>query len=273
METKEQLLAELSAIQKWEKEQKKVWIWERISRLPFKVLDRLTPKFIQEKVGQLLDEIGSFIQTGGQYLIQEKYVLKRVQEANPELTILSVKDAGTAPLEKMAAVSEQLTSSRANLATVQGATTGVGGIFTLVADIPLLLGLSLKTLQEIAIIHGYDPHEKEERLFIIKCLQFASSDVVGRQAILDELSAFYEGSKSHDKMISQLQGWREVVYTYRDQFGWKKMLQLVPIAGILFGAVTNRSAISDLGEAGAVLYRKRRLMERMQAITEQESSL
>ncbi|MGA9226032.1 MAG: EcsC family protein, partial [Mesobacillus sp.] len=65
METREQLLSELNVIEKWEKDQKGLWFWEKLTRLPFKMLDRFTPKFIQEKVGSLLDELGSFIQNGG----------------------------------------------------------------------------------------------------------------------------------------------------------------------------------------------------------------
>ncbi|BBP87258.1 hypothetical protein BsIDN1_08760 [Bacillus safensis] len=57
----------------------------------------------------------------------------------------------------MDAISEHMGKNRTNLATVQGATTGVGGMFTLAADIPAVLGLSLKTLQDIAVTYGYDP--------------------------------------------------------------------------------------------------------------------
>ncbi|RJS61644.1 EcsC family protein [Bacillus sp. PK3_68] len=269
METKEQLLAELESINKWEQEQKHLWIWDKIARLPFKLLDKVTPRIIQDKIALLLDEIGSFIQTGGQYLVQEKTVLKRVQEAHPKLTIESVEDVGRVNLQTMDAIAEELKKSRANMATVQGASTGIGGLFTLAVDIPLLLGLSLKTLQEIAIAYGYDPKQKAERIFIIKCLQFTSSDVVGKKAILTDLSGFYEGRGQSREMMSQLQGWREVVYTYRDQFGWKKMMQLIPVAGVIFGAFTNRSAVLDVAEAGSMLYRKRRIMERLQETNKQ----
>lgn len=68
---------ELKKIEKWEKEQQKAWFWERIGRLPFKVLDKLTPAFIQDKIGLLLDEIGGFIQNGGQYLTSEKHLIRQ----------------------------------------------------------------------------------------------------------------------------------------------------------------------------------------------------
>ncbi|GAE45345.1 EcsC protein [Mesobacillus boroniphilus JCM 21738] len=76
MDARDYLLNELKEIEKWEKDQKGLWFWERLTRLPFKMLDRFTPKFIQEKVGVLLDELGSYIQTGGQYLTSEKSVFQ-----------------------------------------------------------------------------------------------------------------------------------------------------------------------------------------------------
>ena len=150
------------------------------------------------------------------------------------------------------------------LATAQGASTGVGGIFTLAIDIPLLLGLQLKTLQDIAICYGYDPGEQIERLFIVKVLQFVSSDIVGKQAILATLSKFDDPGEDTERFVmSELQGWREVFFTFRDQFGWKKLFQMIPIAGLVFGAFINRSAVKDIAEAGRMLYRKRRINERL----------
>jgi EcsC protein family len=264
VETREWLQTELQAIEKWEQDQKGLWFWEKIGRLPFKLLDKVTPAFIQKKIGVLLDELGTFVQTGGQYLTQEKAILSKLRKHSQDDTI-SLSTIPTLPLATMDAVSEELKTNRSKLATVQGATTGIGGIFTLAIDIPVLLGLSLKTLQEIAIAYGYDPQNREERVFIVKCLQFSSADIVGKQAILNELSTFYKRDQASNKeMISQLQGWREVVFTYRDQFGWKKLLQMVPIAGMVFGAITNRSTIHDLAEAGMMLYRKRRILERLE---------
>ncbi|MBD3107759.1 EcsC family protein [Bacillus sp. AGMB 02131] len=266
MENKESLQEHLQIIEAWEKDQKGLWFWEKLGRLPFKFLDKMTPKFIQNKMGVLVNELGSYIQTGGQYLINEQTVLKNIKTKTPESTIETIADVGDIPLQTMVEMGEDLLQNRVKLATVQGASTGIGGIFTLAIDIPILLGLALKTLQEIAIIHGYDPQDKQERVFIVKCLQFASADIVGKEAILKELSTMHEGSRDSENMISQLQGWKEVVLTYRDQFGWKKLFQMVPIAGIIFGAFANRGMINDIAETGNMLYRKRRIMGKMNEI-------
>ncbi|KEP30562.1 EcsC family protein [Bacillus sp. FSL P4-0322] len=272
MEEREWLKAQLKEIEKWEKDQQKVWFWEKLSRLPFQMLDKLTPAFIQKKIGVLLDEMGHYIQSGGAYLTSEKGIIHQFQKKCADESIQGIEDIGKAPIEMMDAISEHMGKNRTNLATVQGATTGVGGMFTLAADIPAVLGLSLKTLQDIAVTYGYDPKNKDERVFIIKCLQLNSADVVGKKSILKELKSYHASEGKHENMISQIQGWREVVYNYRDSFGWKKLFQLVPIAGILFGAVSNRSQLKGIAETGMMQYRKRRILTRLEELTQQEQS-
>ncbi|KJF46102.1 MULTISPECIES: EcsC family protein [Bacillus] len=270
MEEREWLKAQLKEIEKWEKDQQKVWFWEKLSRLPFQMLDKLTPAFIQKKIGVLLDEMGHYIQSGGVYLTSEKGIIHQFQKKCADESIQRIEDIEAAPIEIMDAISDQMGKNRTNLATVQGATTGVGGMFTLAADIPAVLGLSLKTLQDIAVTYGYDPKNKEERVFIIKCLQLNSADVVGKKSILKELKSYHASEGKHENMISQIQGWREVVYNYRDSFGWKKLFQLVPIAGILFGAASNRSQLKGIAETGIMQYRKRRILTRLEELAQQE---
>ncbi|MCG7345392.1 EcsC family protein [Sporosarcina sp. ACRSL] len=259
-ESKEWLLKELKAVEDWEKSQSDLWFWEKLGRLPFKLLDKWTPDFIQKKIGTLLDELGQYIQTGGRYLSS----VSNIPNYYPLLDVQTLDQVKELPVSTMDAAVEKIANNRKKLATVQGASTGIGGVFTLTVDIPLLLSLQLKTLQDIAICYGYDPNSKEERLFVVKCLQFVSSDIVGKQAILAQLSQF-DGPNAASKreVLSELQGWREVVFSYRDQFGWKKLFQMIPIAGLVFGAFINRSAVNDIAEAGNMLYRKRRLIERL----------
>lgn len=267
-ETKQQLEKELETIVRWERSQKDLWFWEKLGRIPFMLLDKLTPQAIQNKIGQAIDELGGYVQTGGRYLVSEKSMLSSLKRTAAEaghadIPVETVAQAGELPLAVMDLAADQLAESRKKIAAVQGATTGFGGIFTLAVDIPALLGLSLKVLQETAICYGFDPNDPRERVFIVKCLQFSSSDIVGKRAVLEELAAFDDGGEGR-QLASQLQGWREVVATYRDNFGWKKLFQLVPVAGMLFGALLNKSTVNDVAEAGKMMYRKRRIVRRLQ---------
>lgn len=263
-ETKETLVQQLQLIEKWESDQKGLFFWEKLGRLPFQILDRLTPKIIHEKVGQILDELGYYVQTGGRYLVSEKNICKAYSK---KLTLdsIALQEIAEQPVQTMNEVTDSYIKTTKNIAMAQGATTGIGGFLTLSIDIPILLGLSLKTLQEIAMCYGFDPNERKERIFIVKCMQFASSDIVGKKAILEELSSYDNETEALSKnhAISQLQGWREVMITYRDNFGWKKLFQMVPIVGMVFGAFINKSTIEDVAEAGMMLYQKRRILNRL----------
>jgi hypothetical protein len=270
-DTKESLQQTILAIEKWEKDQADLWFWEKIGRIPFAILDKITPTFIQKCIGIALDELGSYIQTGGQYLIAENKILQKFSSALalPAEEITIEKIATDAPLELMNKIAEDNKVNHSNFATAQGATTGFGGVFTLAIDIPVVLGTSLKVLQEMAITYGFDPRQKEERIFIVKCLQFANADIVGKKAILSELTR----QSTEQEAISKLQGWREVIYAYRDNYAWKKLFQMVPVLGMIFGAIINRFAIQDVGEAGQMLYQKRRALEKLHKLENNEQPL
>lgn len=262
-EERTDLERQLRDIQKWEKAQQRVMFWQTFTRLPFQLLDKLTPQFIQRKIGLILDETGTFIQSGGQYLTSEKRIMKKFQKRLPHGTCQTLHDIRNAPLAVMDEIAEAIARTSVKAATVQGAATGVGGVFTLAADIPAMLGLSLKTLQDIAVAYGFDPKDKKERVFIVKLLQLASSDVIGKKAILQDLRQYDQNDQTYQRVASQIQGWREVVYSYRDTFAAKKLLQMVPAAGIIFGASANRSALESIAETGIMLYKKRRILKRM----------
>lgn len=272
MDSRETLDKELEQILKWEKQQKDLFIWDKIGRLPFAMLDKVMPKALKQKIGDSLNDVGQYVQNGGKFLVQKKKVAKLLQEeagrsgysmmdttyrleqeseAEGTAKIHSVENL---PLQVLDQVADNITESRTKFAAAQGAATGFGGIVTIAADIPMVMGLSLKVLQEMALCYGYDPDEPLERIFIVKCLQFSSADIVGKKAIIEELAAYDDPDKPIE-VVSQMQGWREVFNSYSESFGWKKLFQLVPIAGMVFGSVSNKNTIRDVAEAGKMLYK------------------
>lgn len=107
-ETKESLEAELAAIVEWEREQKDLWFWEKLGRLPFVLLDRITPKFVHDKVGQAINELGSFIQTGGRYLVSERSMVALLQkEAQRPLEFHQISELPLILMDKAADTRQQ----------------------------------------------------------------------------------------------------------------------------------------------------------------------
>jgi hypothetical protein len=252
METKEQLQNELKTIEAWEKDQDDLFIWEKIGRIPFAILDKLAPKKVHEKINAVISEMAKYIETGGQYLVEEKNV-HRLFEGKAQSPIIDC------PLTLMDEIAGEIKKRNKTMATAQGAATGFGGVFTLAADIPASLGLSLKVIQEIAICYGFDPKSEDERAFVLQCFQFANSDIVGKKAILKDIA-------NQDAALSKIKGWHEVIQSYRDNFGMKKLFQMIPVAGLVFGALFNRSMIDGVAETAMMMYKKRRVVERLSQI-------
>lgn len=94
MENREQLEQHLQEIKVWEKDQKDLWFWEKLGRIPFKLLDKMTPVFIQNKIALLVDELGNYIQSGGKYLISEQAMMQKIRNHSSTQHILTIADIG-----------------------------------------------------------------------------------------------------------------------------------------------------------------------------------
>lgn len=60
-----------------------------------------------------------------------------------------------------------------NTAAVEGGITGAGGILLGLADFPLLLGLKIKLLFDIAALYGFDVNDYKERVYLLHIFELA----------------------------------------------------------------------------------------------------
>lgn len=259
METKKILEEELKKVEKWEKEQYDDGLIAKIQRMPFKLLDKITPKFIHEKIEQATNEMLNFLNDEKNILVNKKMIMEEYKDViKREIELDEIKNMN---INSMSEVADNIINKRKKASFYQGATTGFGGAFTLVVDIPLVLTNALKTIQEVGLSYGYEQNAIKEKIYAVKVLQFTASDVVGKKKLSKELTHYgvYDGKEA----ISTVKGWREVFQNFRDSYGWKKLLQTVPVVGIVFGAFVNKSYIEDIGEAANMFYKKRKITERL----------
>ncbi|TMU88427.1 EcsC family protein [Bacillus sp. BHET2] len=137
-------------------------------------------------------------------------------------------------------------------ATIEGAGTGAGGIFLGLADFPLLLSIKMKFLSECATIHGYNPKQYEERLFILYVFQLAFSSDSHKKDILQVI----ENWEVEKEKLMELD-WKTFQQEYRDYIDFVKMLQLIPGVGAVIGAYANYQLLDHLGEVAKFAYRIR----------------
>ncbi|HOZ77265.1 MAG TPA: EcsC family protein [Ferruginibacter sp.] len=156
---------------------------------------------------------------------------------------------------KEAAIQERIRNYR-NTAAIEGGITGAGGLLLGLADFPVLLGIKLKLLFDIAAMYGYDVKNYKERVYILHIFELAFSSHQHRKEVYLKMIDWDEKSKSLPDDIEKFD-WRNFQQEYRDYIDLAKMAQLIPVIGAPVGAVANYHLIKKLGITAMNAYRMR----------------
>ncbi len=156
-----------------------------------------------------------------------------------------------------AAIQERIKTYK-NTAAIEGGITGAGGILLGLADFPILIGIKMKLLFDIASMYGYDVKDYKERLYILHIFELAFSSHQHRKEVYMKMIDWEERSKELPEDIEQFD-WRNFQQEYRDYIDLAKMAQLVPVIGAPVGFIVNHRLIKKLGETAMNAYRMRLL--------------
>jgi hypothetical protein len=143
-------------------------------------------------------------------------------------------------------------------AAAEGGITGAGGLLMGLADFPLLIGIKIKLLFEIASIYGFSVTDYRERLYILYIFQISFSSQEKRTEAYRKIEKWEEEQKNLPDDINQFD-WRTFQQEYRDYIDLAKLAQLVPVIGAPVGLVVNYHLIKKLGVAAMNAYRLRLL--------------
>jgi hypothetical protein len=140
----------------------------------------------------------------------------------------------------------------------EGGITGAGGFLMSMADFPILIGIKLKMLFEIAALYGYDVKDYRERLYILHIFQLAFSSKQGTQKVFMQMQNWDNQLIVLPESADQFD-WQTFQQEYRDYIDLAKLAQLLPFVGAAVGAVANYQLIKKLGKTAMMAYRLRML--------------
>ena len=141
-------------------------------------------------------------------------------------------------------------------AAVEGGITGAGGILLGLADFPILLGIKIKLLFDIAVLYGFDINDYKERVYLLHIFELAFSSHEHRRNIFIKMTDWEDKRKNLPQDIHQF-NWRNFQQEYRDYLDLAKMAQLVPVIGAPVGIIVNNRLIKKLGLTAMNAYRMR----------------
>lgn len=145
-----------------------------------------------------------------------------------------------------------------NTAAAEGGITGAGGFLAAMADFPILLGIKLKLLFDIAAIYGFDVKDYKERLYILHIFGLAYSSQQYRRTLYTKMEHWDAKKHTLPDDVHQFE-WRSFQQEYRDYIDLAKLAQLIPGIGAVVGFVVNYRLIKKLGDTAKNAYRMRLL--------------
>jgi uncharacterized protein (DUF697 family) len=226
---------------------REVSIWQRAMLRRPGYFNRLS-KRIQDRINRIIPEkVHAAITTA----IKQMF---RVVLFGSKVTTASARTEGSLELRE-AVVLEKIKFYK-HTAAAEGGITGAGGILLGLADFPLLLGIKIKLLFEIASVYGFDTDDYRERLYLLYIFQLAFCSDQRRKEIYEKIRDWENISKQLPEDIHQFD-WRTFQQEYRDYIDLAKMAQLVPVIGAPVGAIVNYRLITKLGKTAMNAYRLR----------------
>ena len=162
-----------------------------------------------------------------------------------------------APLvEREARVREKIERYR-RTAAIEGGVTGAGGLLLGLADFPLLLGIKLNLLVEIAALYGHACSDVRERLYLLHILQLAFSSDAHRAQVYRHLVAWPTSAADGGAVALDDLDWRLLQQEYRDYLDLAKLAQLRPVIGAPVGVIVNNRLLRKLGDTAMNAHRLR----------------
>jgi len=221
--------------------------WQEQMLHPPSLLNRLA-KRMQEKLNSYIPEkVHQAVTTAIKQMIRA--VLFGAERTTRKI------EAGMPLQLKEALVLDQIKFYK-RTAAAEGGITGAGGILLGFADFPLLLGIKLKMLYDIAALYGYSVEDYRERLYLLHIFQLAFSSQEQRRQVYLQMVNWDKRKEQLPDDIHQFD-WRSFQQEYRDYIDLAKMAQLIPVIGAPVGAIVNYRLLDKLGTTAMNAYRMR----------------
>jgi len=230
-------------LQEWQAEmQKRPSLMSALSRSVQQKINSYIPEKVHKVITATIRQMIKGVLFGARHLSKEPMPIASLQQVEEEV------------LKKI--------NSYKHTAAAEGGFTGAGGILLGLADFPILLGIKLKLLFDVATLYGFSVKDYKERVYLLHIFQLAFSSARHRKEVYSQMTNWKEQRVHLPEDINDFD-WRNFQQEYRDYIDLAKMAQLIPGIGAVVGYVVNYKLIEKLGRTAMNAYRMRWVEERL----------
>ena len=158
------------------------------------------------------------------------------------------------PMDKLDAIAERLIHDAQRLALAQGAGFGLGGMLTLVPDASLLTVITLRLIQRLCLLYGFEQKGSDQRIE----LWLAEAAAAG----IDFSKDFAE-KQMVEKLAPRIAG--RLAVRIGEESAEKWVGRMVPLASSAIGGALNYTFVRSWGRRVQRHLREKHLLERASA--------
>ena len=148
-------------------------------------------------------------------------------------------------------IAEKIIHSGMKLAAAEGAGFGIGGFLTIVPDFSILAGITMRVIQKLSLIYGYEYNSDDE----VAELWIAAASAAGVDLSRDLLE-----KNVVNRLIPRII--QQMAAKASAEFVEKWTGRIIPVASSLIGGVLNYYFVRGWGERAHAHFRKKHLETR-----------
>jgi hypothetical protein len=174
------------------------------------------------------------------------------------LPIASFRGVYSVPVEQLDSVATSVIRGGMKLAAAEGAGFGMGGILTIVPDLGILSAITMRTIQKLSLIYGFEMNTDDEIAELWIAAASAAGVDISRELLEKEVV-----NRFVPKVIQRIaaRASTEVVEKWAGR--------LIPIASSAIGSVLNYYFVRAWGQRALAHFRKKHLEARQRFVEEQ----
>jgi uncharacterized protein (DUF697 family) len=152
-------------------------------------------------------------------------------------------------------IAENIIHSSMKIAAAEGAGFGLGGIITIVPDFSILAGITLRTIQRLSLLYGFEFNTDDEMANLWIAAASAAGVDLGRDLLEKNVV---------NRMIPKII--QRIAAQASAEFVEKWAARLVPVVSSLIGGVLNYYFVRGWGERAHTHFREKHLARRWQML-------
>ncbi len=167
------------------------------------------------------------------------------------LPVQSYEGLFTLPMDNLDEIARQTVRAGSKLAAAEGAGFGLGGLLTMVPDLGVLSAITMRTIQKLSLIYGFQYNTDEERADLwVAAASAAGVDITKELLEKTVLNRFIQ------KVIQRIAAQASA------EAAEKMIARAVPIVSSVIGAALNYYFVKAWGERAAAHFREKHMAMR-----------